>query len=194
MRAALSFGVLAVLASPATAEVRSQPTTSVLFGIAGHTSRISGLQETGFGPSIELALGHRRWQAYVEGAVTFPEAGPDGAEVHGTRYRAGLGVRWLARSFELGEDSSLDMEIEGFTGWQHYDFDGDVVQRPDVGVGVGYRIRGRFWGRQLGFRLQARAAFAPADRDQVSAICRGTCTMPESRANSGLALVTGVHW
>jgi hypothetical protein len=195
-----AFLLLAV-ASPAHADgdddvkVRGFPSTSVTLGMTMHGGRLAGIQEGSFGPSLEFALGRSRWQYFVEGSAELARLGPEDNRIEGKRLRAGIGIRYLARSFELGRQGAVDMHLEGFSGVSRYDLDGmDRMTRPDLGLGVGYLIRvfhGDERSKQAGFRISARVVFSPTDRDTVLAACRGTCTMTESNTNTGLMAVFG---
>jgi hypothetical protein len=162
--------------------------------VVGHSSRLSGLAEGGWGPGLELALGHGRWQLLAEGSVAWVTAGPVDQEVHGRQLRGGGAVRWIARSFELMDFAAVEMALEAFAGVERFDWQGGgALVRPDLGVGVGWQIR-TLKHHQLGFRSEARVFFAPTDRDAATAVCRGTCTMPASTSSAGLMAIFGAQW
>jgi hypothetical protein len=199
--------VLAFVLVPAlaAADDGAAPVAShaVTVGVIGHVTKLGGLNESGWGPNVELALGGGRWHYFAEGSVSWIGAGPEGAVVDGTQLRGGLGVRWLARSFEIGRadlngtGGSFDLLFEAFGGVQRFSWDADVagpLVRPDIGAGIAWQLRVRAFHRQLAFRSSARVAFAPADRESVSAVCRGTCTMPARSSNSGVVVVFGAQW
>ena len=43
-------------------DVAPVPKLSVTLDIIGHVTKMSGLAESGWGPNLEFALGHRRWR------------------------------------------------------------------------------------------------------------------------------------
>lgn len=196
MRAAIVLGVLVLAATPALADVETadpapMPSRSIAAGIAGHGGRYLGRPEGGWGPFVEVALGHRRFQYLAELAVMPIGTGDDGPKRHGIAVRGGAVVRWLARSFVLADRLALEMHLEAFAGatqlrWEH----AERAWRPDLGVGVGYQIR---WIPKVAFRLSARAYFAP-DRSTAVA-CRATTPCDASPSSTtGLMALFGVAW
>lgn len=176
-------------------EVVPMPRHAATLAIAGYSGKLSGLSEGGWGPNLELALGHRRWQYFVELGAAKVSIGPEGHETDGSQVRGGVGVRWLARSFEIDRFGAVEMHLEAITGLEKFWWDdGNRLVRPDLGVGVGYQLRHFGKHDKLAFRLSARVMFAPADRTAATALCRGTCTMPASTSNAGLGAVFGVQW
>jgi hypothetical protein len=168
---------------------------SMTLGIVGHGGKLAGLDEGGWGPSLEFALGRERWQYFAEASLAFVKLGPEGERTGGRQIRGGLGVRWLARSFELGPRGTLDMHLEAFTGMSRFQFEGmNRFSRPDLGAGVGYQVRG-FFGRKLAkqaaMRISARVFFAPTDERDEMIACRGTCSTSNGTSNSGLMAVFG---
>ncbi|HEU0030512.1 MAG TPA: hypothetical protein VFQ53_07765 [Kofleriaceae bacterium] len=174
-------------------ELRPVAARSMTLSALGQDGKLSGLHASGWGVNLELALGKRRWQYFVEGSLSWLELGPRGAQLDGRQQRGGLGVRWLARSFELGSVGSFDLNLEAFTGIERFDVAPDVLVRPDLGVGIGWQVRLHLC-RDLAMRTMARVVFAPTDRDAASAVCRGSCEMPVSRDSSGLMIVSGFQW
>jgi len=194
-----SLVLLAALASPAVADdddsdgLPPAPAHAVTLGVMGYGGRLAGVPQGGWGPDLELALGHDRWQYFVEAAAMRSTLGPDRDQLVGHAVRGGVGARWLARSFELGRTGTLDMHVEAFAGAARLSFDGmKRVSRPDLGVGVGYIIR-RTERHQLGLRLSARIFFAPTDHEVATAVCRGTCTTTADPSSSGLMVVFGAQ-
>lgn len=193
--------LLLIAAAPAhadveTSKVRPFPSSSMTVGVVGHAGKLAGITESGWGPMLEFAVGGGRWQYLAEASLQFGHLGTkEDFEIDGRRVRGGLGVRWLARSFELGRRGAIDMHLEGLAGVSRYDFDGmNRIVRPDLAVGVGYQIRvfGHMRVNQAGLRLSARVFFAPTDRDTITAACAGTCpTMTTANSNSGLVAVFG---
>jgi hypothetical protein len=187
-----------LIASPALAEVDDEALSplakrSITVGVGGHNGKLAGLDENGWGPNLELAIGRPRWQYFAEGGVARVKLGPVGDRTPGFKWRGGVGVRWLARSFELGDRGSIDMQLEAFTGVSRFQFE-DLPRftRPDLGFGVGYQVRGFFGDerrKQAGLRVTMRVYFAPTSDvlEEIKMIaCRGTCPTTAGTSNSGL--------
>lgn len=190
--------VLAVclLAGTAAADESPRPMQPVSLGIGmlGTGGKLAGLEHTGIGLNLEGAFGHGNWQGFVEGSVSSIKLGPETDRTSGRALRAGLGARWHARSFELGDRGSFDLYFEAFSGWSRYRLDDrGALSRPDVGAGIGYGIR-TFFGRSYrdrGMRISARIYFAPTDQRDERIACRGDCPMTKGNTNSGLMAVFG---
>jgi hypothetical protein len=120
--------------------------------------------------------------------------GAEDDQVSGHALRAGLGIRWHARSFEMGDVGSFDLYLEGFAGYSRYRFeDRAAIARPDFGAGIGYGIR-TFFGRSArdrGMRITARVFVAPTDERDERIACRGSCPMTRGNTNSGLMAMIG---
>ena len=192
------LGVLVLATTPARADVETtdpnpMPARSIAAGIAGHGGRYLGRPEGGWGPFVELALGHRRFQYLAELQVMPIKTGDDGPERRGLAVRGGVAVRWLARSFVLVDRLALEMHLEAFAGaaqlrWEH----AERVWRPDLGVGVGYQIR---WVPKVAFRVSARAYFAPHDRSAAPTACLSTTPCDRGPSSStGLLATFGAAW
>jgi hypothetical protein len=196
-RIALAVCALGTTAQ-ADSEHRVRPVRPVSFAVsyAAHESKLAGLDERGSGPQLEAALGAGAWQAFAEGSVSRVSLGEDDMPfARGGRWRGGIGVRWIARSFELENFFAPELAFEVVTGMQHYDWDaGGTLQRGDIGVGVAWQ--GRFFARkqQFGLRMSARVMYAPAGRDHVAALCTGSCELPGATTNTGLTGVMGIVW
>lgn len=188
--------VVCALGAPALAEVH--PNERYQFGIAleMHSSKLAGLNENGYGPHLELATGRGAWQFFVDGGVAHVELGPEDKYAEGGRWRAGIGARWIPRSFEFDKALLIELALEAFTGMQRFEWDdGSVLVRPDAGFGIGWQARFRFGSRRLiTFRSMARVTFGTVDRDRVATVCRGTCMMPAESSNTGLTAVFGLQW
>ena len=93
--------------------------------------------------------------------------------------RKSLGVRWLARSFEVGP-GAFELGLEGLTGLARVTHDAAQTTRtyPDVGFGVAWAIR--LVDPRVLFRVSARAVFAQTPRDEMTTACRGRCVDPAS--------------
>ncbi len=198
MRAAIVLGVLVLAVTPARADVETadpmpMPARSIAAGVTGHGGWFQGRPEGGWGPYLEVALGHRRFQYAAELAITPIETGDDGPERRGMAIRGGAVVRWLARSFVLTENLALEMHLEAFAGatrlrWEH----GERGWRPDLGVGVGYQVR---WVPKVAFRVSARAYFAPNEGPTTPSACRSTTPCdPGSSSSTGLMALFGAAW
>lgn len=170
------------------------PTVSVGIAFVGHSSRLAGVEESGMGGSFEAALGHQRWQAFAEAGISRVAIGPSEQRTDGARLNMALGVRWLARSSPLDETSGIEMLLEAFSGVQQFRWDaGGRLSRPEVGLGVGWQVR-HFSRPAISARMGLRAVFAPTDRQDAVAICRGGCTPPASTSSAGFVVSLGVAW
>jgi hypothetical protein len=193
---------LLALAAPVLADVEDRDpvppqTRSVATGIMGQGGRYLGRAAGAWGPFIEVAAGRGRFQYFAELAGMRITTGEDADQRRGMLLRGGAGVRWLARSFQLDERFSLDMNLEAFAGlgqlrWEQ----GERVLRPDLGVGVGYQVR-KLAGWKLAMRVSARAYFAPHDHSAVPVSCRSStpCSMAAApSSSSGLMALFGFAW
>jgi hypothetical protein len=188
--------VILSLTTAATADV--QPTQRWSFGIGAelHASRVSGLDENGYGPQVELAFGHRNVQYFLEGSASYATLGAGDGYLGGGRWRAGVGARYLPYSFSQSRAASTDLSLEAFAGIQRFEWDdGDDFQRPEAGVGIGIQRRRFLTDRQVVLRATIRAALGSLDRSTLMASCRGSCPeMPEGDSNAGLTAVLGMQW
>ncbi len=122
-----------------------------------------GTETTSAGATLELAVGSGRFQYFAEGTSAFLQSTDSGSEMRG-----GLGVRWLARSFEIGREGAFELDLEGLTGLTRLHHDaGDTRVYPDVGFGVGWAVR--MLDPRIVFRVSARAMFEQTRRDGMSA-------------------------
>lgn len=165
---AIALALLAIAASPARSdddfdedgEFAGFRDWSIGLVYTGHFSRIDGRSETGWGPSLELALGRYRWQYFVEAGVATSTvttgSGADGARVDGSMVRGGAGARWLARQFRPGSNGGAELYLVSLVGAQRYNFEGMRVSRAEVAFGFGLQARS-YKRPQLAFRLDARA-------------------------------------
>lgn len=200
-----SLAIAGLLASgPAQAETGAESNPglppvagrSITLGFTGQGGKVAGVPLGSVGPSVELALGHRRLQSFVEGSVSLVWLGVDTDRSTGVQWRGGVGVRWLARSFELGRRASLDMHLEAVGGMSRFQLEDRArFSRPDLGIGVGYQLRAfreraNRPARQVAFRVSARAVFARSDSRDEQIACRGTCEMSPA-TDSGLMMVLG---
>jgi hypothetical protein len=170
------------------------PGRAISIGMVGHAHHLGGVDEGGVGADIEYALGSDRTQYFAEltwssEKIAAMQGASSGAT--GTSGRGGVGVRWLARQFQLDHGGGMELFLEAVTGveriwWE----DGGRLTRPDLGLGVG--LQGRAWAFH-GFtvRLGSRVMFAPTDRDSSLIACRGTgCPMGTSTSIAGF--MTGI--
>lgn len=192
MRLALGF---LLLASPAHAEELVHPMVpvEVSAGYMAHAGKLAGIDESGMAANLEVALGSGRWQGFGEASFGYAELGPEDDETTGEHLRGGLGARWLARTFELTRRATIDMHLEAAVGYSRFYFDGmRGFSRPDVGAGVGYRLRA-FFGHQLqkqvALHVSVRIYYAPTDRRDEQIACRGSCAMTEGNTNRGMLFV-----
>jgi len=164
------------------------PKRSVALSIGGHGTRIGGHSESGFGPSLELALGTGRWQYFGEGGfasttVTTP------IPIGGRMAHAGVGARWIARQFRPDSGGGVELYLLSRLGLQRfYLADGGRVGRPELAIGFG--LQGRLYKRpRLAFRLDFRILLAPTDRESLA--CRGDCMTTTS---TGFSTGVGFAW
>ena len=168
---------------------------SLSVAIVAHESKLSGLAEDGTGPQLELAVGSGSWQGFVEGSISRVGLGPKQDFDRGARWRGGIGVRWIARSFELGKHVAAELVLEGVTGMQRFEWDmGGDMSRGDAGVGIGWQSRFFVREHQFGMRFVARVMYAPTSRDRAVALCTGSCVMPEESTHTGLTGIMGLVW
>lgn len=174
--------------------VQPLPKISASVGVMGTAGKLARLDLTGWAPNVELARGAGRWQYFGEVGFGFVKLGPKGDRVSGHQVRGGAGVRWLARSFELGDKGAIEMHLEAFAGYSRFDLEGRAhTARPDLGAGVGYGVRS-FVGKRLrnsGIRITVRVFFAPTDRRDEEIACRGSCPMTAGNSNAGLMAMFG---
>ena len=154
--------------------------------LLAHVGNLDGRSASTMAGDLELGITDDRWQYFGElagGRAWIAD------EIAGITARAGIGVRWRARSLELGRNASLDMTLEAVTGVERYWWEtGERRTRPDVGAGVGWQLRGHGFGTM---RASARVVFAPSD--PTLAVCRGDCPVRMSTTNAGLMAVIGFH-
>ena len=192
MRLAIGF---LLLASPAHAEELVHPMlpVEVSAGYTLHAGKLAGVDESGMGPNLEVAVGSGRWQGFGETSLTFGDLGPMDDRVDGKAVRGGIGARWLARTFELTRRATIDMHLEAGVGYSRHYFDGmRRFSRPDIGAGVGYRLRAFFGSqlhKQLALHVSMRIYFAPTDRRDEQIACRGTCAITDGNTNGGTLFV-----
>ena len=193
---------LLALAAPARADVEDRDpvlpqTRQVAAGLIGHGGRYLGQSMGGWGPFVEVAAGRGRFQYFAELGGMRITIGEDADQRRGMFVRGGAGVRWLARSFQLDERISIDMNLEAFAGlgqlrWEQ----AERVLRPDLGVGLGYQVR-KLAGWKLTMRVSARAYWAPHDHSAAPVSCRSTTPCSTDAApssSSGLMALFGFAW
>lgn len=171
-------------------------TLTVGAGPQVHGSRIGGRSESGTGLSIEAAYGRGRWQYVAEGTVSSSNKDDlnQGADrIAGNQLRAAIGLRWIARQFQLDETGGLELLLLSTLGVQRYHHDnGDRVIRPEVGLGFGVQAR-KLRRPRFTYRLDARLVFTPNDRDSALVRCRGTCAMDTS-TTTGFMTGMSIGW
>lgn len=173
------------------------PSRSFAIGLGGYGNYVNGVSETGYGPSLELAIGVGRWQPFLEGSIATASVGSWtmsalDSHIDGWMGRAGAGVRWLARQFRPDPDGTIELYLDAFAGverfWWH---DGTRITRPDVGVGFGTQVR-MLEFHNLTTRIDVRLVFTPTDRDSALISCRGTCT-PMTTNDSSVGFMGGIQ-
>ncbi|MCX5746366.1 MAG: hypothetical protein NT062_28145 [Proteobacteria bacterium] len=157
------------------------PGASATIAVVVRDDHGGGTDTSSAGMSAELALGGGRFQYFVEGSQSWIQTQAGGVE-----RRGGVGIRWLARSFEAG-DGAIEMHLEGVGGLTHVEHDTSSSTYPDVGFGVGWQVR--MLEPRLAFRITARAMFAQTTRDVA---CRGTCMTASSVP--GFVVLVGFGW
>jgi hypothetical protein len=185
--------VLLALARPAAADdgVVSVPRRTVAVGFAGQGIPVGGLGQAGGGPSFEVALGDGRWQYFVEAGLMWVGVRSAGQNVDGILARGGVGVRWIARAFEVDTGGGIEMALEAVSGLEQlWWLQGGRLTRPEIGAGVAWQVR-RYRRPMLAFRFGIRAMFAPATRS-LMATC-DACSR-HSAATPGLMGSLGVAW
>jgi hypothetical protein len=168
------------------------PPVSIAVGVQGHGSRVGGRYETGFGPSLELALGRGRWQYLVEGSAATSHSDA----IVGSVMRGALGARWIARQFQLDSKAALELLLLGTVGLKRFAFDADALDgrlvRPEVGVGFGLQMRA-FRRPRLGFRIDVRALFTTRRDESSIVVCRANC-MTGNASSTGLLMGMTFAW
>jgi hypothetical protein len=182
---------LLVVAGSAHAE-NPRPYSTVSTTLSGmvREDHSGGAETSAIGTALELAIGSGRFQYFAEGSYAGISGGGDGDG--GSEVRGGGGIRWLARSFEIGH-AALEMHLEGVAGYTRMSRDVDgmtvVSKYPDLGFGVGWAVRVR--DPRVVIRMSARAVFAQTSRDQASE-CRGACDASSSAP--GFVLLFGLGY
>jgi hypothetical protein len=205
---ALVVTVIAALTAPALADEElddgeddayiANHKLSVMPGVQVHGTRIGGRAESGVGLALETAYGRGRWQYLAEGSLASSEK--DGLvplrvddRISGNQLRAAVGMRWIARQFQVDETGGLELFLLSTLGVQRYSHDnGDRVIRPEVAVGFGVQVR-KVRRPRFTFRLDARVLFTPNDRESALVRCRGTCMM-DAGTSTGLLSGVSVGW
>jgi len=188
--------MLAVLSRTAAAddeEARVHPVRPLTTGLyfTGLGGAIDGVSTGGMGPTVELALGAGRTQVFVEGGVAWMQYGSLESR-EGFMVRGGVGARWIARSFELGDEAAVEMTLDGLVGadkiwWEH----GGRLVRPELGLGVGLQMR-KFHAPHVHLRFIVRVLFTPTDDDGMTAArCTGRCASASPLANGGMMFSIG---
>lgn len=141
------------------------PRRSMGLAFSGHGTRIDGRSESGFGTTLELALGNDRWQYLAEGGFSTANlaiAGSD-AMTGGRMLRGALGLRWLARQFRPDSSGGIELFLISLAGLQRYYLDdGTRLRRAELAVGFGMQAR-VFKRPRLAFRVDARMLYTPDD-------------------------------
>lgn len=173
------------------------PTYSIGVLLAGHGTRIGGHSETGFGSSLELALGGGRWQYFVEGGIatssmTAGTTGTSAMDVGGSMAHGGLGARWLARQFRPDSGAGVELYLLSRVGVERFHLEDVRLIRPELALGFGLQVR-LFSRPRLAFRLDARVLYTPSDPDDALVACTGNCAA-EAGSSTGFATGLGFAW
>jgi hypothetical protein len=202
---ALVATTLGLLTAPALAEdgepdYEPFPKWSAAFGVQGHGTRIGGRSEGGFGPAFELAYGRGRWQYFLEGSLATSALDKwttsTDTSIDGRLLRGNLGLRWIARQFQVSSSGAIELILLSGLGAQRFNFDdsGDRsrLTRPEILVGFG--LQGRSFRKpRLAFRLDVRAVFTPNDRESALVSCSGNC-MDETGSSTGFLTGMALAW
>jgi len=124
-----------------------------------HGSHEGGQYESGFGPSVEVALGSGRWQYTVEGSVATSAT----MEASGSLARGVAGVRWLARQFAPASAAGIELFLTAAAGGRRFAYDDATATRAELDLGAGLQVR-RFSRPHLALRLDVRAVFTGGTR------------------------------
>ena len=141
------------------------PKFSVGLLIGGHGTRLEGKSETGFGSSLELAVGSQRWQYFIEAGLATSNISPPvtntDSMVTGRMVNGGLGARWIARQFRPDSYGGVELYLLSRAGMQRFYLDDDTrTSRPELDFGFG--LQGRIYKKpRLAFRLDMRVLFTP---------------------------------
>lgn len=173
------------------------PAYSVAIMLAGHGTRIGGHSETGFGPSLELALGGGRWQYFIEGGIATSgmNAWTTGAlqmYVDGHMTHGGIGARWLARQFRPNSRHGVELYLVSRAGLERFELETTRLTRAELAVGFGLQVR-MFKRPRLAIRLDARVLYTPSDPDDALVACSGNCAA-EAGSSTGFATGLGFAW
>ena len=138
------------------------PKRSIGISFGGHGTRIDDKTESGFGPTLELALGKDRWQYFLEGGFASSNLTMTPNTVIGGRVaHGGLGLRWIARQFRPDSSGGIELFLLTRAGLQRYYLDNDMrMSRPELALGFG--LQGRLYKRpRFAFRLDMRILATP---------------------------------
>ncbi|MDQ3300087.1 MAG: hypothetical protein M3619_26195 [Myxococcota bacterium] len=173
------------------------PAWSVGVSFGGLAASLGPVAVGGMGGTAELALGHERWQLFGEATVMRVTAGDHDAPVVGMRQRAGLGARYLARSFHLDRSGGVELMLEAGLGAEAYRWSGGGhLARPDLGFG--WSVKVRMFHLPLSVGLGIRLAVSPSFGDTGTAarvVCRGVCPPTAARPlDFSFSPTLGISW
>ena len=157
-------------------------------GLFAQATRYANQPNSNVGAAVELTIDLDRWQYFAELAMASVRLGENADQFAGTMYRAGIGVRHIARRFSMPR---LDFELgfEALAVIQDIDWKtGEGEARPEFDVGFSWNF---VFFRKVGFRTSVRAFFTPAPASEAA--CRGPC-MTTEEITSGYMIVTGLVW
>lgn len=171
------------------------PKRSIGLSVGGHSSRIAGQSENGFGTTLELALGRDRWQYFIEAglATSHVTSADKSIPIDGRMLSGGLGLRWLARQFRPDSSGGVELFLLSRAGLQRFYLDdGTRLGRPELAFGFG--LQGRIYKRpRIAFRLDARILLTPNSNEAELAACKDRC-MNELGSSTGFSMGAGFAW
>lgn len=134
------------------------PTWSPTVSLVLKDDHAGGRETSSAGVALEIARGTSRFQGFVEGSALWLQD-----ELGGRELRGGGGLRWLARSFEIGDRGSIEMHLEGAAGVNRLARDGMERTFSDLAVGGGFQVR--LTQPRFAFRATVRAVFERSRAD-----------------------------
>lgn len=179
--------LLVLLAGTARADVGA--------GLFAQATRYDGQPNHNVGASVELSIDRARWQYLIELAVAGVAIG-DGdffADLAGTMYRGGAGVRYLARQFTFEDAVTFELGFEAIAALQDIEWrSGERDVRPELDVGFTWNFHYGAYGKSVVFRTSIRAFFTTSPTAAIA--CRGPCPTSRDALTSGYGIVTGLAW
>ncbi len=123
---------------------------------------------------------------------------PAGGTTTGIEQRLGIAARYTVDrfgDFDHREGGWFDMWVEAGAGLEHFNWDaGGVWTRPDVALGVGFTLGGRFERRFHGLTFALRVQFAPKQSSSDQLACGGPCDAPSAATGWDRSAVFEIGW